>query len=168
MASNVASEGTAAAENAIGELRRDPFAMLPFCGYNMGDYFAHWLKMGKSTDESLLPRIFYVNWFRRSADGHFLWPGFGDNSRVLAWIVGRLDGTATGADTPIGVVPRPDSLDLSGLDISDDDLRELLSVNDAEWRREASLIPQHFDRFGRHLPTQLWQEYDALVRRLEA
>ncbi|MEO6715342.1 MAG: phosphoenolpyruvate carboxykinase (GTP) [Mycobacteriales bacterium] len=168
LGSTVSSETTAAAAGATGQLRRDPFAMLPFCGYNMGDYFAHWLSMGKSTDEPLLPRIFYVNWFRKSADGRLLWPGYGDNSRVLAWIIGRLDGTATGDETPIGVVPRVDSLDRTGLDVNDEDLHELLRVDAAEWRAEAKLIPDHFDRFGRHLPTQLWQEYDALVRRLEA
>ena len=114
MASNVASEGTAAAENKVGELRRDPFAMLPFCGYNMGDYFAHWLKIGKATDAAKLPRIYFVNWFRKDKDGKFVWPGFGDNSRVLKWIVERLDGKAEAVDTPIGHLPTPGSLDVVG------------------------------------------------------
>jgi phosphoenolpyruvate carboxykinase (GTP) len=168
LGANTSSETTAAAVGEVGQLRRDPFAMLPFCGYNMGDYFGHWLAMGKATDESKLPRVFQVNWFRKGANGKLLWPGFGDNSRVLAWILGRLDGTATGEDTVIGVVPRIDSLDRTGLDLSDDDLRELLRVDVDEWRQEAALIPQHFERFGRHLPTQLWEEYESLVRRLEA
>ena len=168
LGATMTSETTAAAAGKTGQLRRDPFAMLPFCGYNMGDYFAHWLAMGKATDEALLPRIFQVNWFRKDAAGRLLWPGYGDNSRVLAWIAGRLDGTATGEQTPIGVVPRLDSLDLAGLDLPADDLRELLRVDAEEWRSEAALIPEHFERFGRNLPTQLWQEYDGLVRRLEA
>jgi phosphoenolpyruvate carboxykinase (GTP) len=112
----VSSETTAAAAGATGKLRRDPFAMLPFCGYNMGDYFAHWLSLQHATDADKLPRIYYVNWFRKTADGRWLWPGFGDNSRVLKWIIERLDGTADGVDTPIGVVPTRESLDTAGLD----------------------------------------------------
>ncbi len=168
MASNVASEGTAAAENKIGELRRDPFAMLPFCGYNMGDYFAHWLKIGASADAEKLPKIFFVNWFRKGADGSFLWPGFGENARVLKWIVERIEGTAPAQDTPIGRLPTPTALDLSGLALRDGALDVLLSVDPAVWREEASLIPDHYALFGDRLPRDLWSEYEALIARLEA
>jgi phosphoenolpyruvate carboxykinase (GTP) len=166
LGANVASEKTAAAEGTVGELRYDPFAMLPFCGYNMGDYFAHWLAVGAAADQDKLPRIYYVNWFRKGADGRFLWPGFGENSRVLKWIVDRLDGRAAGVETPIGVVPTERSLDLDGLEMAPADLTELLSVDPAAWRREADLIPAHFDRFGDHLPAALRAEYRTLVGNL--
>ncbi len=166
LGANVASEKTAAAEGTVGELRYDPFAMLPFCGYNMGDYFAHWLQVGAAADPEKLPRIYYVNWFRKANDGHFLWPGFGENSRVLKWIVDRLDGRADGVQTPIGVVPTPDALDLDGLEIDDKDLDQLLSVDVEAWRHEAELIPSHFERFGDHLPEALWEEHRALKSRL--
>ena len=168
MASNVASEGTAAAENAIGELRRDPFAMLPFCGYNMGDYFAHWLKMGATHDAAKLPRIFFVNWFRKDENGKFVWPGYGENSRVLKWIAERLDGTAEAVDTPIGRVPTKASLDTSGLSLTDQQLNLLLTVDPAIWLQEAALIPAFYERFGEHTPKALWDEYAALVERLRA
>ena len=167
MASNVASEGTAAAENAIGELRRDPFAMLPFCGYNMGDYFAHWLEMGETRDPAKLPRIYFVNWFRKDESGKFVWPGYGENSRVLKWIVERLDGKAEAVETPIGRVPTRASLDLSGLTLTEPQLSLLLSVDPAVWTQEAALIPAFYDRFGEHLPAALWDELKALVARLE-
>jgi phosphoenolpyruvate carboxykinase (GTP) len=166
LASNVASEGTAAAENKVGELRRDPFAMLPFCGYNMGDYFAHWLKVGKSADATKLPKIFFVNWFRKDANGKFVWPGFGENSRVLKWIVGRLEGTADAQETPIGLLPTRDALDTSGLDIDDAALNLLLTVDDEIWREESALVPEHYERFGDHLPAELWAQHKALVERL--
>jgi phosphoenolpyruvate carboxykinase (GTP) len=166
LGSTVSSETTAAAAGAIGQLRRDPFAMLPFCGYNMGDYFAHWLSIGRATDAGKLPRIYYVNWFRKDASGRWLWPGYGENSRVLKWIVERLDGTAEGVDTPIGVVPARGALDTSGLDIPDADLDVLLSVDPETWRQEAALIPEHFERFGDHLPKELWAEYETLLARL--
>jgi phosphoenolpyruvate carboxykinase (GTP) len=166
LGANVASEKTAAAEGKVGELRYDPFAMLPFCGYNMGDYFGHWLEVGASADPEKLPRIYYVNWFRKGADGRFLWPGFGENSRVLKWIVDRLDGRGQGTETPIGTVPTPDALDLDGLEIDAGDLAELLAVDPDVWRREAGLIPAHFRRFGDHLPRALWEEHKALVSRL--
>jgi len=169
MASNVASEGTAAAENAIGELRRDPFAMLPFCGYNMGDYFGHWLKMGETApDPSKLPRIFFVNWFRKDERGKFVWPGYGENSRVLKWIAERLDGKADAVDTPIGKVPTKASLDLSGVSLTDAQLELLLTVDPAIWTQEAALIPAFYERFGEHTPKALWEEYDGLVARLQA
>jgi phosphoenolpyruvate carboxykinase (GTP) len=166
LGANVASEKTAAAEGTVGELRYDPFAMLPFCGYNMGDYFGHWLEVGEKADPGKLPKIYYVNWFRKGADGSFLWPGFGENSRVLKWIVERLEGKADGVETPIGVVPRPEDLDLAGLDLAPEQLDELLGVDPETWRHEAELIPAHFERFGDHLPRELWQEHQELVARL--
>ena len=166
LASNVSSEGTAAAENKVGALRRDPFAMLPFCGYNMGDYFGHWLGIGEKSDAAKLPRIYYVNWFRKDDNGKFVWPGFGDNSRVLKWIVGRLEGDAEAVDTPIGRLPSKDALDTSDLDLSDAQLDLLLSVDAEAWRDEATSIPEHYERFGEHLPKELWAQYDALVKRL--
>ncbi|HEX4791191.1 MAG TPA: phosphoenolpyruvate carboxykinase (GTP) [Actinospica sp.] len=166
LGANVASEKTAAAEGTVGELRYDPFAMLPFCGYNMGDYFGHWLSVGAKAEPEKLPKIYYVNWFRKGADGSFLWPGFGENSRVLKWIVDRLDGAAAGTETAIGVVPTAADLDLAGLDLDPAHLAELLSVDTETWRREAELIPDHFRRFGAHLPEELWQEHRDLLQRL--
>jgi phosphoenolpyruvate carboxykinase (GTP) len=168
LASNVASEGTAAAENKVGELRRDPFAMLPFCGYNMGDYFAHWLAVGGRADPAKLPRIFFVNWFRKDAAGRFVWPGFGDNSRVLKWIVERLEGRIGARETAIGRVPAAGDLDLHGLDLTDDQLRLLLEVDTETWREEARLIPPAYARFGERLPTALWDQYRSLLDRLDA
>ncbi|MBS0298038.1 MAG: phosphoenolpyruvate carboxykinase (GTP) [Proteobacteria bacterium] len=167
LASNVASEGTAAAENKIGELRRDPFAMLPFCGYNMGDYFAHWLAMGEKTDADKLPRIYFVNWFRKDENGKFVWPGFGENSRVLKWIFERADGKADAQATPIGFVPTREALDTSGLNLSDAQLDLLLGVDKAVWKEEAALIPAGYEKFGERLPKALWREYEALLDRLE-
>ncbi|GHJ30980.1 phosphoenolpyruvate carboxykinase [GTP] [Streptomyces hygroscopicus subsp. sporocinereus] len=166
LGANVASEKTAAAEGKVGELRRDPFAMLPFCGYNMGDYMAHWVKVGKTADPAKLPKIYYVNWFRKDADGRFVWPGFGENSRVLKWIVDRLDGKAEGVETPIGVLPTPEALDTDGLDLDDASLELLLTVDKDVWRGEAALVPDHLATFGEHTPKELWDEYHALVKRL--
>ena len=167
MGSTVASEGTAAAENKVGELRRDPFAMLPFCGYNMGDYFAHWLKMGQGRDAAKLPRIFFVNWFRKDQDGRFVWPGFGDNARVLKWISERIDGEADAVETPVGRVPAAGSLDLAGLDLTDADLATLLDVDAEVWGEEAALIPAFYSQFGERLPRALWDQHASLVERLE-
>ena len=167
MGSTVASEGTAAAENKVGELRRDPFAMLPFCGYNMGDYFAHWLKMGQGRDASKLPRIFFVNWFRKDQDGRFVWPGFGDNARVLKWISERIDGEAEAVDTAVGRVPSVTALDLSGLDLTPAQLSILLDVDAGVWAEEAALIPDFYRQFGERLPTALWAQHAALVARLD-
>ncbi|MFI7358476.1 phosphoenolpyruvate carboxykinase (GTP) [Streptomyces avidinii] len=164
--SNIASEKTAAAEGKVGELRRDPFAMLPFCGYNMGDYMGHWVDVAKGKDQSKLPKIYYVNWFRKNDAGKFVWPGFGENSRVLKWIVGRLDGTAAGVDTPIGILPTKESLDLDGLDLPAEDLDFLLTVDKEVWRDEASLVPEHLNTYGDHTPKELWDQYHALVERL--
>lgn len=166
LGANVASEKTAAAEGKVGELRRDPFAMLPFCGYNMGDYMAHWVDVAKDKDQSKLPKIYYVNWFRKNADGKFVWPGFGENSRVLKWIVDRLDGRAEGVETPIGVLPTPASLDTKGLELPAADLEFLLTVDKEVWREEAALVPEHLNTFGDHTPKELWDEYRALVARL--
>ncbi|WEK39067.1 MAG: phosphoenolpyruvate carboxykinase (GTP) [Candidatus Brevundimonas colombiensis] len=167
MGSTVASEGTAAAENKVGELRRDPFAMLPFCGYNMGDYFAHWLKMGQGREASKLPRIFFVNWFRKDQDGRFVWPGFGDNLRVLKWIAERIDGEAEAVDTPVGRTPSPEALDLSGLTLTPEQMAILLDVDTGVWVEEAALIPDFYRRFGERLPTALWDQHAALVARLD-
>ncbi|MBS0386744.1 MAG: phosphoenolpyruvate carboxykinase (GTP) [Proteobacteria bacterium] len=167
LASNVASEGTAAAENKVGELRRDPFAMLPFCGYHMGDYFAHWLAIGERQGAKL-PRIYFVNWFRKDRNGKFIWPGFGDNARVLKWIAERIDGKVDARETPIGRVPVKAALDLSGLAIGDEALETLLGVDLGAWEEEAALIPAHYEKFGRRLPQRLWDEYAALLARLGA
>lgn len=141
LGANIASEKTAAAEGTVGELRRDPFAMLPFCGYNMGDYFAHWLKVGAQADAAKLPKIYYVNWFRKNAEGAFVWPGYGENSRVLKWIVERLEGTGEGVETPIGVLPTVDGFDLGDLKLSQEDLDLLFTVDADIWRQEAALVP---------------------------
>ncbi|MFJ9892153.1 phosphoenolpyruvate carboxykinase (GTP) [Streptomyces sp. NPDC091280] len=166
LGANVASEKTAAAEGKVGELRRDPFAMLPFCGYNMGDYMGHWVDVAKGRDQSKLPKIYYVNWFRKNDAGKFVWPGFGENSRVLKWIVDRLDGRAEGVETPIGVLPAKGALDTKGLDLSEADLDFLLTVDKDVWREEAALVPDHLNTFGDHTPKELWDEYRALVQRL--
>ncbi|WP_405489511.1 phosphoenolpyruvate carboxykinase (GTP) [Streptomyces sp. NBC_00096] len=164
--SNIASEKTAAAEGKVGELRRDPFAMLPFCGYNMGDYMGHWVDVAKGKDQSKLPKIYYVNWFRKNDAGKFVWPGFGENSRVLKWIVERLDGAAEGVETPIGILPTVASLDTDGLDLPAADLEFLLTVDKEVWRDEASLVPAHLNTYGDHTPKELWDQYEALVERL--
>ncbi|MET8543400.1 phosphoenolpyruvate carboxykinase (GTP) [Kitasatospora sp. NPDC004799] len=166
LGANIASEKTAAAEGTVGELRRDPFAMLPFCGYNMGDYFAHWLKVGAQADPAKLPKIYYVNWFRKNAEGKFVWPGYGENSRVLKWIVERLEGTGEGVETPIGVLPTVDGFDLGGLELSKEDLDLLFTVDADIWRQEAALVPAHLETFGDHTPKELWDEYRNLVARL--
>ena len=161
------SERTAAAAGTVGELRRDPMAMLPFCGYNMGDYFTHWLEMGESTDASKLPKIFYVNWFRKDADGGWLWPGFGENSRVLKWIVERVSGKGEAVETPIGYVPASGAVDISGLEVTDEQMEELLHVDTEEWLNEIALIREHYERFGEKLPKALSDELDALEARLQ-
>ncbi|GAA2527147.1 phosphoenolpyruvate carboxykinase [GTP] [Winogradskya humida] len=166
----LSSETTAAAVGKVGVVRRDPMAMLPFIGYNAGDYFNHWIEMGKaaSGDAELLPKIFYVNWFRRGDDGRFLWPGFGENSRVLKWIVERLDGEGEAIETPIGHVPTPEALDLTGLDLDEADVRAVLSVDTDEWLAEIPQVEEWFAKFGDKLPAVLWSELDALKSRLNA
>jgi phosphoenolpyruvate carboxykinase (GTP) len=160
------SEQTAAAEGKVGTVRRDPMAMLPFLGYNVGDYFAHWIDVGKQSDESKMPKIFFVNWFRRGDDGRFLWPGFGENSRVMKWIIDRIEQKAGGKTTPIGTVPTAQDLDLSGLDVDAADVDEALAVNAAEWRDELPLIEEWFEFVGEKLPTGIKDEFDALKHRL--
>ena len=166
----LSSETTAAATGAVGVVRRDPMAMLPFIGYNAGDYVNHWLEIGKAHDESKLPKIFQVNWFRRDdEDGSFLWPGFGDNARVLKWVVERLDGTAEAVETPVGLVPAPGALDTTGLDMTDEQVAKALAVNVDEWRdKELPLIEEWFAKFGDTLPTQLADELATLKARLES
>jgi phosphoenolpyruvate carboxykinase (GTP) len=165
MGSTMSSEMTAAAAGTVGQLRFDPFAMLPFCGYNMADYFAHWLKLGAGADADALPRIFYVNWFRKDADGRFMWPGFGENSRVLAWIFERCAGTAVAVETPIGRMPADGGIDTDGLDIGADEMAELLRVDEDQWRAQLPQFREHFARFER-LPAELAEQLDALEARL--
>ena len=162
LGSIMASETTAAAGGAIGKLRFDPMAMLPFCGYNMADYFAHWLKIGTKTSANKLPQIFFVNWFRRDAEGRFLWPGYGENSRVLKWVFERLAGTATAHKTVIGYLPNTDSLDISGLKVSSEDLEQLLTIDEAGWREAVPQIREHFAAFGDRLPAKLKASLDSL------
>ncbi|WP_442678647.1 phosphoenolpyruvate carboxykinase (GTP) [Sphingomonas sp. ASY06-1R] len=168
LAANIASEGTAAAENSIGELRRDPFAMLPFCGYNISDYFRHWLRLGSAaaSDARQLPGLYLVNWFRKGPDGRFVWPGFGDNGRVLKWIVERVEGKADAQSTPIGNVPNEADLDVSGLDLTADQLHILLNVDRDVWRQEAALSAAFLGSLGDAVPLPLIQEQDALESRL--
>jgi phosphoenolpyruvate carboxykinase (GTP) len=168
LGATMASETTAAATGMVGNLRRDPFAMLPFCGYNMGDYFAHWLNIGAQTEPGLLPKIFYVNWFRKNADGGFLWPGYGDNSRVLAWIFDRCAGRGEAEESPIGRLPAAGEIDISGMATSDSQLAHLLSVDPDSWRGELGLIAAHFATFGDRLPAELQAELDVLAKRLSA
>ncbi len=167
LGATMSSETTAAAAGAVGNLRRDPFAMLPFCGYHMGDYFRHWLSIGQKTAPEKLPAIFYVNWFRKTPEGEWLWPGYGENSRVLKWVVGRISGKAKAQETPIGYVPSADDLDLSGLNISPEAVAEVLAVDHEEWRRELPGMKQHLDTFGDKLPRELQAEYENLKSRLE-
>ncbi len=165
LGATAASETTSANIGAVGNLRRDPFAMKPFCGYHMGDYFSHWLDMGDRLG-SKAPRIFYVNWFRKSADGMFLWPGFSDNSRVLKWMCERIDGKVGATETPIGLLPKEGDLDLSGLDIAAENLRELLRIDAGAWRAEIPDIERHFSEFGSRLPERLTRQLEELRRRL--
>jgi phosphoenolpyruvate carboxykinase (GTP) len=167
MGATLSSETTAAAVGAVGVVRRDPMAMLPFIGYHAGDYLRHWLTIGKhATDEAKLPKIFQVNWFRRGDDGRFLWPGYGENSRILKWVVERLEGIADAVDTPIGHLPHPAAIDITGLDMPAGDLAAALHVDVAEWQAEIPQIQEWFERFGDKLPGQLWTELDILTNRL--
>jgi phosphoenolpyruvate carboxykinase (GTP) len=166
LGSIMSSETTAAQAGAVGKLRFDPFAMLPFCGYNMGDYWAHWLEIGDSADAAKLPRLFWVNWFRKGEDGSFLWPGFGDNSRVLKWIVERLDGTAGAEDTPIGRVPTADAIDVSGLDVDAATVAELVTVDPTSWRAELPQLEDHYRHLGERVPSRLQEQLESLEKRL--
>ncbi len=166
LGSNISSERTAAAEGTVGELRRDPFAMLPFCGYNMADYFAHWLKVGEQVRFDRAPRIFQVNWFRKGADGRFLWPGFGDNSRVIDWVVRRVQGAVPAVDSPIGRLPRIEDLDLEGVDVTSADLDELFHIDPELWLQEADLTEDFYRTFDGRVPAALQAELAALRYRL--
>jgi len=167
LGSIMGSEKTAAAAGVLGDLRFDPFAMLPFCGYNMAGYFAHWLKLGRK-DGAALPKIFMVNWFRKDDAGNFIWPGFGENSRVLAWIFRRCDGEADAVETPIGLVPSDDAIDTEGLDFSPGAMAELLKVDPEEWRAQLPQLQQHFAQFGEDLPDELREQLEQLKRWLES
>jgi phosphoenolpyruvate carboxykinase (GTP) len=162
----LSSETTAAAVGAVGVVRRDPMAMLPFIGYNAGDYISHWINLGKQHDADKMPKVYLVNWFRRDDDGKFLWPGFGENSRVLKWVVERLEGKADAVETPIGLLPTPGSIDIDGLDVTEDDLAKALAYNPEDWKAEIPLITEWFEKFGEDLPTVLWTELDGLKARL--
>jgi phosphoenolpyruvate carboxykinase (GTP) len=162
LGSIMASETTAAQQGAVGNLRFDPMAMLPFCGYNMADYFAHWLAIGNHSDESKLPKIFFVNWFRRDDNGRFLWPGYGENSRVLKWVFERVAGLTDAVDTPIGLLPAPGALDTTGLGVANDDLETLLSVDTDGWKSAIPQIRAHYEQFGSHLPARLTEFLDQL------
>ncbi|HET9075521.1 MAG TPA: phosphoenolpyruvate carboxykinase (GTP) [Acidimicrobiales bacterium] len=166
MGSTMASETTAAAAGAVGKLRRDPFAMLPFCGYNMADYFRHWLDIGEGADPDKLPKMFYVNWFRKDRDGRFLWPGFGENSRVLEWVFKRCAGQGEAVETPIGLLPSPDALSTEGLEVAPGDLAKLLEVDRDGWRDEVPSIRDYFDSLGDRMPGELLEELGSLEKRL--
>jgi len=167
MGATIASEQTAAAEGTIGELRRDPFAMLPFCGYNMAHYWNHWLEMGKSSSPDKLPRIFQVNWFRKK-DGKFLWPGFGDNSRVIAWVFGRLEQEAVAEQSPLGNIPFVDGIDVTGLELRESAMADLFDVDVSAWLAEAALTEDYFRKFGSEMPVEMYDELNNLKQRLAA
>ena len=167
IASIMGSEITAAAiSDNIGKVRRDPFAMLPFCGYHICDYLQHWINTGTKTDPEKLPKIFYVNWFRKDKEGNWLWPGFGENSRVLKWIFERVSGEGKAVKTPIGYMPTPDAIDTTGLDVDSSTMQELLSVNREDWLREVASIREFYASFGDKLPKELANQLDALEKRL--
>ncbi len=168
MGSIMGSEITAAAiSDNIGQVRRDPFAMLPFIGYHVGDYLQHWLDIGTKTTADKLPKIFYVNWFRKDANGRWLWPGFGENSRVLKWVIERVSGKGKAVKTPIGYMPTEDAIDTNGLDVSESDMAELLQINKDEWLKEAASIKEHYAKYGEKMPKELYTQLDALEKRLK-
>jgi phosphoenolpyruvate carboxykinase (GTP) len=167
LGASMGSETTAAIVGKVGKLRRDPFAMLAFCGYHMADYFEHWLAIGRH-EGAQLPKLFNVNWFRKDLEsGEYLWPGFGDNSRVLKWVFERCDGGAEAEETPIGLLPTVEALDLDGVDVTDEQMRALLRVDAEEWREEIALVREFFDEFGDKLPGELRDALDGLERRIE-
>jgi phosphoenolpyruvate carboxykinase (GTP) len=167
MGSIMTSETTAAAAGAVGKLRRDPFAMLPFCGYNMADYWGHWLRIGRTAaDPDKLPKIFYVNWFRKNADGKLMWPGYGENSRVLEWVFQRCNNDGDAVETAIGYLPGPAGIPMDGLDVSPAAMDELVRIDPAEWRAELPLIEEYYEKFGAHVPDELREELAALEKRL--
>lgn len=167
MGSSAASETTAAAAGAVGKLRHDPFAMLPFCGYHMGDYFGHWIQIGRMTMKNNLPKIYYVNWFRKDENGKFIWPGYGENMRVLKWIYERVTGTGKAVDTPIGRLPEEGEIDITGLNISPENYKKLFVVNNEEWLGEINEMREYYKIFGTHLPKELSAELDKIEERLK-
>ncbi|MFY9330210.1 MAG: phosphoenolpyruvate carboxykinase (GTP) [Candidatus Nanopelagicales bacterium] len=166
MGSSVSSEVTAAAEGAVGALRRDPFAMLPFCGYNMAEYWNHWLKIGTFTSADKLPKVYQVNWFRKDAQGRYIWPGFGDNARVLEWIIRRIEGEANAVDSPVGALPAPGEIDISGLDITEAEMADLFAVHPDTWLAECDLTQEYYGQFDGRVPDALWDELARLRTRL--
>ena len=164
----VSSEMTAAAVGGMGQLRRDPFAMLPFCGYNMADYWGHWLKIGEKADPEKLPKVYQVNWFRKDEDGKFIWPGFGENSRVLAWIIERVEGRTDAEQTAIGGKPKDGDLFIEGLDLEPGQLEELFAVDPESWLAECDLTEEYFQKFGDRVPQALYDELSSLRERLQA
>lgn len=167
LGSIMSSEKTAAAAGAVGQVRFDPFAMLPFCGYNMADYFEHWLKVGEASTADKLPKLFWVNWFRRDEDGNFMWPGFGENSRILKWVLERVNGEGEVIPTPIGSIPAPGSIDVSGLDLSDELMEKLFAIDNDAWQQEVSLIDDHYSAFGDRLPSELAAQLATLQKSLQ-
>jgi phosphoenolpyruvate carboxykinase (GTP) len=166
MGATMSSEMTAAAFGTVGTLRFDPFAMLPFCGYNMADYFQHWLRIGEQADPEKLPKVFYVNWFRKDAEGHFIWPGFGDNSRVLEYVFRRCNGEGETEETAIGLVPADGELNVEGLDVDAEQVRELLRVDEGALRDELSQVKEHLAKFGDGLPDAVAAQLETLEQRL--
>jgi phosphoenolpyruvate carboxykinase (GTP) len=160
------SETTAAAIGLAAGVRRDPFAMLPFMGYHVGDYLQHWLNIGKKADASKLPRIYFVNWFRKDENGKFIWPGFGENSRVLKWIAERLSGTGKAVATPIGNVPAPGAIDIGGIDITEEEMAGILKINKDEWSDEIKSIKENYEMYGDRLPNELSAQLAALEKKL--
>jgi len=167
LGATMSSETTAAAAGAVGQLRFDPMAMLPFCGYNMADYFGHWLEVGK-TEGAKLPKIFYVNWFRKDDDGKFIWPGFGDNSRVLEWVFNRCDDKGETVETPLGLLPRVEDLNLDGVDVTPEQMELLLSVDNDAVAAQLPQLEEHLAKFGDSLPDEIRNQFDALKARLDA
>jgi len=166
LGSIMSSEKTAAAAGTVGEVRFDPFAMLPFMGYNVGDYINHWLEVGDATEASKLPKLFWVNWFRKDEDGSFMWPGYGENSRVLKWVVERVDGHADAVETAIGNIPTAQGIDRAGLDLDDEAMSRILAVDNESWRQEIPLIEGHFNFIGERLPQAMRDELAGLEKRL--
>jgi phosphoenolpyruvate carboxykinase (GTP) len=164
----MASEQTAAAEGPVGKLRRDPFAMTPFAGYNMADYWGHWLSMADRVEPSKLPKIFQVNWFKKDSSGNFIWPGFGENSRVIAWAIGRLEGTFQGRTSALGIMPELEELELAGLELSSESLEKLFEVDKSSWLSETEMISEFFAEFEDRLPKQMAAELEQLEQRIQA
>ena len=167
LGATVSSETTAAAVGDVGHLRHDPFAMLPFCGYHMGDYFGHWINLGKKHASSQLPRIYFVNWFKKGINGEYLWPGFGENSRVLKWIFERTSGNPHAVSTPIGLLPKEGAIDIQGLQIAPDAMKQLFDVDSSDWLEEVEKIGLYFTLFGQHMPVELQAELNNLKQRLQ-